>query len=321
MKKKSAAAPVLADVSAQWLLLLYGLPAKQTSERVSLWRKLKKCGALLLKNGAYVLPDEPAHYERFQWLSKQIRDNGGEATLIRLTEIEGMPGEKIIQAFHQEREKQYEALARDLAQLIGRNKKKCSDSFADDLEKRQSQFREIQEIDYFQAPAAQNVRMLLQQAEMLPKRGKPQARSVKRAKDYQGRAWLTRPRPHIDRVGSAWLIRKFIDTQARFVFAESPDAHPDALPYDMFNVEFSHHGDDCTFETLVKRFGIEDRAVSLIAEMIHDADLEDGKFKRVECIGLDRVFKGWGKQGFNDDVILVKGFECFDALYATLQRK
>ena len=96
-------------------------------------------------------------------------------------------------------------------------------------------------------------------------------------------------------VGSAWLIRKFIDPKARFIFAAKPSAHPQAIPYDMFEVEFTHHGEDCTFETMVKRFGIPDKSVQTIAEMIHDADVEDEKFQRPECMGLDRMFKGWAQ--------------------------
>lgn len=136
----------------------------------------------------------------------------------------------------------------------------------------------------------------------------------------QRRVWLTRPRPEIDRVGSAWLIRKFIDPHARFAFAPKPDAHPEAIPYDVLNVEFTHHGEDCTFETLLKRFAIADAPARRIGEMIHDADLEDGKFQRAECLGLDLLFKGWARLGLSDAKILEKGFSCFDALHASLRK-
>jgi len=140
-------------------------------------------------------------------------------------------------------------------------------------------------------------------------------------REFVGQTWLTRTRPEIDRVGSAWLIHKFINPQAKFHFAAKPGDPPDAIPYDMLDVEFTHHGDDCTFETLVKRFGVEDKAARQIGEMIHDADLEDGKFQRYECLGLDRMFKGWARLGLSDSKILAKGFECFDALYAECQRR
>jgi hypothetical protein len=133
--------------------------------------------------------------------------------------------------------------------------------------------------------------------------------------------WVTRPSPEIDRVGSAWLIRTFIDPRAAFVFAREAREHSDAVPYDMTDGEFTHHGEDCTFETLLKRFAIADAAAVRIGQMIHDADLEDGKFHRPECTGLDLVFKGWARQGLADAEILEKGFACFDALHAALARR
>ena len=130
---------------------------------------------------------------------------------------------------------------------------------------------------------------------------------------------MTRPRPGIDRAGSAWLIRKFIDPKAKFVFGSEPSAHPRALPFDMAEVEFSHHGDDCTFETLVKRFGIAEKAVLKMAEMVHDADLEDGKFQRTECIGINVVLTGWARTKLSDADLLERGVECFEGLYQQLR--
>jgi hypothetical protein len=135
---------------------------------------------------------------------------------------------------------------------------------------------------------------------------------------FRGKTWLTRPRPGIDRAGSAWLIRKLIDSKAKFVFAAEPSKHPKALPFDMADVEFSHHGEDCTFETLVKRFGITDKAVLRIAEMVHDADLEDGKFQRIECIGINSALSGWAKTRMGDAELLEKGIECFEGIYQQL---
>jgi hypothetical protein len=139
-------------------------------------------------------------------------------------------------------------------------------------------------------------------------------------KRFLGKTWLTRPRPEIDRVGSAWLITRFIDQKARFVFSAEPEKFPDALPFDVVDAEFSHHGEDCTFETLVKRFGISDKAVAKIAEMIHEADLEDGKFTSFEGVGIDRVLKGWARLSLSDEELLQKGGECFDALYEYLRK-
>jgi hypothetical protein len=137
---------------------------------------------------------------------------------------------------------------------------------------------------------------------------------------FQRRIWVTRPRPEIDRVASGWLIREFIDPKATFKFAAESDSIPNALPFDYSSGEFSHHGENCTFETLLARFGIADKALRQIGEMVHDADLEDEKFQRRECIGLDRILKGWAKGGTPDPEILVRGAACFDGLYAFLRR-
>ena len=300
---------------SSWLLLLYALPTRQTAERVNVWRKFKKFGAVQLKNSAYLLPDAALHQERFQWLAKQVRDAGGEATLIQANRIEGYSNEQIAGMFNQERAKEYREAIEELKKV---SKRKLAEREAG-IEKVRKRMNEIKEIDFFDCPAAHDAEMFL--ARIQQKRGRGASQPVRlKAGDYQGRIWLTRPRPEIDRVGSAWLIRRFIDPKARFVFSRDPAEYPDAIPYDMSEVEFTHHGDDCTFETLLKRFGINDRALRQISEMIHDADLEDEKFGRAECVGIDRVLKGFARMGLKDAQILENGFEIFDALYRQLQK-
>ena len=196
-----------------WLLLLYTLPAKKASGRVSLWRKLKKMGAYALKTSAYVLPDEPAHFERFQWLVQQVRDEGGDATLARVTQIEGLTNDDLARMFNEARTADYGVLIRSLNELIAANRKKIGPGFADALERLQRQFQELRAMDYFGCPSAHDVETLFQRAAKLAEpRGK--APAVLDVKRYQRRVWLTRPRPEIDRVGSAWLIRRFIDSRA-----------------------------------------------------------------------------------------------------------
>jgi hypothetical protein len=307
------------DSSNQWVLLLYSLPTNRGTARVSLWRQLKRCGALPLKTSAYLLPDRPEHHERLQWLAQQVRDGGGEATIIHVTQIEGLKHEDIVRQFNEARAEDYAALLAALNEFIAQNKKQASETLPTDLEKLTRQFEEIRKIDFFDCARAQDAQMLLKRAAGL-RTAKVKAVQTLTAKGFASRTWLTRPRPEIDRVGSAWLIRKFIDPKASFVFGTDPAKHQNAIPYDMFEVEFSHHGEDCTFETLVKRFGITDKAIHKIAEMVHDADLEDGKFQTTECIGIDRVLKGWGKSGLTDEELLKRGGECFDALYQQLKK-
>jgi len=304
-----------------WLLLLYGLPAKGNTARVGLWRKLKRYGAVPLRASAYVLPDRPEHYERFQWLATEIKESGGEATLIRVAEIEAMNDEQIIQMFNEARAAEYKEVSEACQAAITDRKGMDQAELTVEFGKHRRRFQEIKEVDYFRSPAADDAQMILQRFEkMLNPKGRTAKQPRLAAKDFQGRTWLTRPQPGIDRAGSAWLIRKFIDPKAKFVFGSEPLEHPKALPFDMADVEFSHHGDDCTFETLVKRFGIADRAVLKMAEMVHDADLEDEKFQRTECIGINAVLAGWQKTGLSDGELLARGVDCFEGLYNHLRK-
>ena len=306
--------------SGTWLLLLYSLPVKRTSARVNLWRKLKRFGAVQLKTSAYVLPDDAVQYERFQWLAKEIRDASGEATLIRVAEIEGMRNEQIVQMFNEARKGDYMEV-KEACQRAIKGRRRKAEELAAECARQARRFHEIKEVDYFRSPAADDAEMILRRVEKLvnPK-SIPAVQTKLRAADFQGRTWLTRPRPGIDRCGSAWLIRKFIDAKAKFVFGSEPSAYPKALPFDMTDVEFSHHGDDCTFETLVTRFGITDKAVVTMAEMVHDADLEDEKFQRDECLGINVVLGGWARTRMKDSELLAKGMECFEGLYQGLQK-
>jgi hypothetical protein len=302
--------------ATSWLLLLYSLPTRRKTERVTVWRRFKKIGAIQIKTSTYLLPDDPAKYEHFQWLAQQIRDFGGEATLVRVQEIEGMSNEKLIALFNRVRDQEYGEIKKALHALIGRRRKMDPEKNAIELERLTRRFRAIREIDFFQSASGLEVEMVLRRTERSPKKVLPRLEP----KNYRGHTWLTRPRPEIDRVGSAWLIRRFIDPRAKFIFATAVPPNRRIIPYDMIDVEFSHHGDCCTFETLVRRFGIEDKAVKKIAEMVHDADLEDAEFQRSECIGIDRVLKGWAKTGMSDNEVLRRGFDCFDGLYSFLKR-
>lgn len=305
--------------SMTWLLLLYALPVKRNSARVNLWRKLKKFGAVQLKTSAYVLPDDATQYERFQWLSKEIRDAGGEATLIRVAEIEGMSQEQIVRLFNEARTTEFKELVEVCRRAMASRNRGKDRALETELQRCQRRFREIKETDYFQSPAWHDAQMVLRRLEKLLAPGTAAANQPKLdVKKFVGKIWITRPRPGIDRAGSAWLIRRFIDTKAQFVFKMDASNDGSALPFDMADVEFSHHGDDCTFETLTKRFGIRDAAVQKIAEMVHDADLEDGKFQRPECIGINAVLSGWARTRISDAQLLAKGIECFQGLYQGL---
>lgn len=305
-----------------WLLLLYSLPKQGGSARVGIWRKMRKSGALPFKASTYLLPNRPELFERFQWLAQQVQDAGGEATVAFVSELEGISHAEMVRQFNESRVVGYAGLIAPLNELISHQRTKPDDSRMPELEKLRRQFEELRSLDFFDCPRAHDVAKLIERAAELPER-KPRGKAlpVLSTRRYMGKTWLTRPQPAIDRVGSAWLIRNFIDPKASFVFAKDPAAFPNAIPYDMTGVGFTHHGEDCTFETLLKRFDLKDKSLRKLGEMIHDADLEDGKFQTVEAIGLDRVFKGWAKLDLTDDAIFEAGFGCFDALHAFLKPK
>jgi hypothetical protein len=301
-----------------WLLLLFRLPATHKTARVAIWRKLQKSGAIQIKTSTYLLPDTPAQYELFQWLAKQVTDYGGDSTLIRARQIEGLSDAKIIGLFNAARDADYAAIADAIHRLSPRPSKRERVS-PDGLERFRKTFRAIRAIDFFDAPKAHVAESLLERLAGDTGLKRPEMPRLDRAK-FRARTWVTRPRPEIDRVACAWLIRAFIDPEAGFKFAAEPDSISGAIPFDYGQGEFSHHGEDCTFETLLARFGIADKALRKISEMVHDADLEDEKFQRPECVGLDQILKGWAKEGATDEEILARGSACFDGLYAFLRR-
>lgn len=297
-----------------WLLLMFSLPTKQASGRVEVWRKLKKYGALPLKSSGYLLPNKPETQERFEWLAAAIRKYKGDASVVQVQAMDDLSSEKLVQLFIQARSKDYEGLTREAKKFIGRNKREPGE-----LARLRRRFQEITAIDFFNSPLRGRVEALLESADSIGQSKAIPESTRKVKKQYLDRIWMTRPRPGIDRVSSAWLIRRFIDANARFVFGSEPKEHADAIPFDMFQAEgFGHRGDDCTFETLRKEFAIRDPKVSTIAEIVHDADLADEKFGRTEGTGLDRVLIGWAQQGISDDELLRRGMELIEGLYQSL---
>ena len=294
-------------------------PARTSDGRVQLWRKLRKFGAIALKTSAYVLPDDATHYGQFQELATHIREGGGEATLIRVSAIEDMPYERIVHLFNDARSEDYSALITEASALLRRHRKTDSGAFLAAIERLQERFAELRKIDFFDCPKAADVQMLLDEAQQhLHKTSERRTRLY--TSDFGGRTWVTRPCPECDRVASAWLIRRFIDADARFVFSRDHEEHVGALPFDMPGAEFGHSNGFCTFETFVQRFRLEDSAVLQMGEMVHDADLEDGKFKRYELMGLNLACKGMVKQKLSDAEIFAKSFEFLDAIHASLKR-
>jgi hypothetical protein len=293
-----------------WLMLTFSLPTKRASQRVEIWRLLHRHGAVPLGNSGYLLPNNPTNLERFEWLATAIRKYSGDASVVSVQSIDNLSTPQLSRRFNRARETDYEELIRELRKFSSAPNRKRAGTR---LTRLRSRFREVVEIDFFRCPLRKRVEDLLKRASASPS-PRPDTPSSN-PRHYVRRLWVTRPRPGIDRSASAWLIRRFIDKKARFTFAIEGATPSDSVPFDMFHGGFGHRGEDCTFETLQKEFRIRDPKVSAIAEMIHDADLCDGKFGRKEAFGVDEVLKGWARLGWPDQTILAQGMEMIEGLY------
>jgi hypothetical protein len=306
---------VPAPPTAPWLLLVFGLPAKSASQRVEIWRKLRRYGMLALRSSGYVLPNTPLNQERMEWLATAIRAYKGQASVARVQGFDDLPAERLKRLFIEARSHDYEKLMRETKNVLSLPPSRRPTG---QLKRIRRRLLEIQDVDFFESPLRARLEALLARADEPDTTNS--ARDYKRkSREYINRLWITRTRPGIDRVSSAWLIRRFIDPKARFVFADDPGTHPEAIPFDMFCPQgFGHRGEDCTFETLCKQFGIRDRKVKRIAEIIHDADLGDEKFGRSEGYALDKVLNGWAKQDLPDDELLQRGIDLIEGLYQVI---
>jgi hypothetical protein len=315
-------------MSLPLLLLLVGVPPHPSSLRVRVWRRLRSLGAVPMKRSAYLLPDTPDRYEDFQWLAQEIQREGGDATLMRVQQIENMSETEVLRLFHEPRDADYRAMAvryRTLLQAVDRKSAAGSARVRDELGRLAKEHQRIHEIDFFGAPGGAEVRRLEEALSMRTRRPESTRREAPRPTldlaTLRGRRWVTRPRPQVDRIASAWLIKRFIDPQATFVFAD-PAAFPaDAIPFDAPNVELSHHGEDCTFETLVKRARLRDRRLVRLAEIVHEADLRDGKYAHAEARGIDAAIRALLAASPDDQQVLAHGTLLFEGLYANTSKR
>jgi hypothetical protein len=299
--------------SIAWLLLAFTLPSKRASQRVEVWRKLQRYGSVALGNSGYLLPNKPVNEERFQWLATAIRKYGGEASIVHVQAIDNISVPHLIGRFAEARAREYQELIRQLQEFSNMPRPKRA---LGRLSRLRSRFQEIVEVDFFGSPLQKRVEELVANADAARLTAKPSEKPKIDAGEYKNRVWVTRPRPGVDRCASAWLIRRFIDSKARFAFARENQVPRKSVPFDMFHENgFGHRGEDCTFETLQKEFRIRDRKVKVISEIIHDADIADDKFGRKEGYGVDEILKGWARQGIPDQELLDRGMQLIEALY------
>jgi len=307
--------PVADRSDSLWLLLVFSLPSKSASARVGIWRKLQRFGAIGFRNSGYLLPNDAENQERLEWLARSVREAKGEASVLQVGAIDDLSGDALKQLFREERDGDYQSLLGEIAGL-----KRSQADLVVHLARLRQRLDEIVAIDFFESPARSKVEAALMRLTAVEQTtGAPGKRFDSRR--YKGRVWVTRPRPGIDRVASAWLIGRFIDGEATFHFAsEVSGSALDAVPFDMYQQGgFGHEGQNCTFETLAQRFRIKDQAVRVIGEAIHDADLEDGRFGRTEGFAVQSVLKGWALQGLADAEILRRGVDLIEGLYLSLR--
>ena len=299
--------------SSPWLLLVFSLPRKGASLRVSVWRKLQRYGSLPLGNSGYLLPNDIANREKFEWLATTIRSARGDASVVEVQSIDNCATPQLKKRFSEARAEAYRKL---LSEAAGPQSSKVSPTRIARLRQR---FQEISAIDFFGSPMRDQAERAL--AALNGPRNPDSDRMKISPGDYRGRVWITRPRPGVDRVMSAWLIRKYVDPRARFAFAVGKNKPKNAVPFDMYEGGFGHRGDDCTFETLIKAFRLRDKIVQVMGQIVHDADLFDEKFGRREGFGIDEVMKGWAQQNLSDAELLERGMQLAEGLYQSLRKR
>ena len=317
---------------AKWLLLVHQIPPKPSYFRVKIWRRLQKLGSVAIKNSVYILPATNESREDFQWILREIVAAGGEATVCEARFIEGLTDKQIEQLFRSARQADYESIAAEAKKLprIGpgrsqRGPAKLAEASLE-LVRLNRRLEEVEEIDFFSSPARDRTKSVLSKLGRKLKEAQspvPAPSRAPRRPSYKGLTWVTRKDIHVDRIASAWLVRRFIDDGARFKFVPPKVYQPktDEVCFDMSEAEFTHDGDLCTFEVLVRQFRPRHMALKEIAQLIHDIDLKDGKFSRPEAAGLAGLIRGITLAHRGDEERLLRGCALLDDLFAHFSKK
>ncbi|MBY0274583.1 chromate resistance protein [Candidatus Binatia bacterium] len=320
--------------SNPWIVLIHQLPPKPPYLRVKVWRRLQAVGSVPIKNSVYVLPNTESAREDFEWILREIQQEGGEASLCEARLVDGLSDDEVRRSFLAARENDYRelgvevrAFARDTlprrGAVISPERRKQIEGGVGRFRKR---LAEIGAIDFFAAPGREAVEGLLDDLEkrLAPDRGSSTpAKPERRLEDVQGGVWVTRSGVHVDRMACAWLIRRFIDPQAQFKFVPSRGYQPAAaeLRFDMFDAEFTHRGELCTFEVLLHDFGVRDAALAAIAEVVHDIDLKEETFRRPETPGIEHLVAGIAWSNADDGDRIAQATAVLDALYAYFKKR
>ena len=295
-----------------WLLLIHHLPPKPDYLRVKVRRRLERLGALAVKSSVYVLPMRDETLEDFQWLAREIVSEGGQATVCGASFLEGTSDEEVEAEFVAARGADYAEIAR------------AADDAANeaDVARLARRMAAVAAVDWFDASARAEAERSLRAAEERVRGPSADARAAAagRRDAPRGATWVTRAGVFVDRIASAWLVRRFIDPEARFAFVAGARHRPKAgeVRFDMSEAEFTHEGDRCTFEVLRDRFALRDDALDALGEIVHDIDLKDEKYGRAEAAGVAAVLQGIAATARDDAERIERGAALFDGLYASL---
>jgi len=320
------------DNDLNWLLFFYTLPSKPVRNRMTVWRKLLKAGALSFKGSVYILPYTEEHHELFTWLVSEVLSLKGEASFVRAEKIETIDNQQIISIFNQQREADYQRILKEFDEIerkitstriggVSQDKKNITNQ----IRKCQKAFEDIREIDFFISKrgleVGRKVEKIVETFNGLSVSGiEKDAVTIASAhiEDCQHKTWATRKKPFVDRFASAWLIKKFIDKNASFAFIDEKDLDTvakDVIPFDIRGGKFTHTGNLCTFEVLIKSFRLKDKILRKMAEIVHELDLKDDKFRTPEAKGIEDILSGIRKTAKDDYASLEKGMSIFEMLY------
>ncbi|HJU43963.1 MAG TPA: chromate resistance protein ChrB domain-containing protein [Vicinamibacterales bacterium] len=314
----------------KWLLLLLQLPTKPAAARIKTWRRLQQLGSVAIKNSVYVLPNTAQAREDFEWLRAEVLAAKGQASIMIADALTEHEDEEIRTAFLNQRASEYDAVRGEIDKVLRGPRARVAGPARLAAERALRGGREeIARLDAMELiPAAARAKAV-DAIERLEARLAPDderipampAAATTSHDTYHARTWVTRPRPGVDRMSSAWLIQRFIDPKARFDFSAAPPpaGEKKRVAFDMFGAAFGHQGDRCSFEVLCDHFGIDDKAVRQIAKLVHDVDLKDQRYSLPEAPVVARMVEGLRATYADDNDLLTHGMAMFAALYESLR--
>lgn len=312
-----------------WLQLIHQIPPKPDYFRVKIWRRLLQVGAIAVKQSVYVLPQTDQAYEDFGWILREIIEGQGDASLAEVQFIEGLTDDQIISLFQEARKADYEKLFEEI-KTVGEKLDKDSKEATETVTKTRNQIGRLQKrlneiiaIDFFKTSGRVGAENALSSLLSRYTVSNEETSVLKTSNQFLGKVWVTRKNVFVDRIASAWLITRFIDEKAKFKFVGSKKYNPqkEEVRFDMVEAEFTHQGDRCTFEEIIRRFRMKDKALHHLGEIVHDIDLRDRKFERPEADGMNVMFSGIAAAHRNDNDRMEIGSKLLDDLYAYFKGK